>query len=217
MPLISTLLKAGTQKDIREHIRRRAKIWKIAKKILGEEISKIKNIFKALRLKSPSPPLQEHLLDIYSNKDLTRRFPLYEFQEPLRSRVLNAIRALPFMDEYQKDYFDEYLLLYHFEGREEGIKRKAITLILPDAIAGKNFRERQRRFAKHKRSDRGNENVDDRNEIIRKAAKAIQKGCKRRAKSINEIAYELSVPPYSFISVKDEPLSQRQIRKIISQ
>lgn len=90
-----------------------------------------------------------------------------------------------------------------------------IAPMLPDYELGKNRRENLRRFGKHKRDRDPNEDIEIRNEKIRQAAKAIQEKCKRE-KSISQMAIILSKPPYNFLSVKDKPLSNRQIRKIIS-
>ena len=92
-----------------------------------------------------------------------------------------------------------------------------VAPMLPDYSLGKKRREDQRRFSKHQRDRGSNEDIEIRNERIRKAAYDIQEKCKKREKSLLQIALELSRPPYDFYSCNEKPLSVRQLRKIISQ
>jgi hypothetical protein len=91
-----------------------------------------------------------------------------------------------------------------------------IAPMLPDYLLGKKRRENLKIWGKHKDPYDRSEDVDSRNERIRKAADDIRNSSKKRNKSNLEIARILNVLPYQFQTVDKKPLSLRQIRKIIS-
>lgn len=82
-----------------KNLSKNKEVWKIVKKILGEEISRLENVFRALNQTPPKPILQKHLWNIFTNEDLTKPAPIAELPENLRKKAISEIRQLSFVDD----------------------------------------------------------------------------------------------------------------------